>query len=163
MEVVKFEPDTEGIERRRGIKPFGNIGKIRVIKSTTAPRFNLYTTEVGIDCKEEQKQYIPYRPSLEEPAVSNAYVPPTIKRPETCSVKLSNLPLDMTRDRLHSIIKSHTNIFFMSPNLVMNRETGAFRGFAFVTLESRDDAVKLIKDLKGVAIDSLGLSAEIAR
>ncbi|ADM10936.1 RRM motif-containing protein [Encephalitozoon intestinalis ATCC 50506] len=164
MEIVKFEPDSKEIERRKDIKPFGDTSKIRVIKSTTAPRFNLYTTEIDVEYREEeQKQCAPYRPSLEEPTASNAYVPPTIKRPETCSVKLSNLPLDMTRDRLYSIIKEHTNVFFMSPNLVMNRETGLFRGFAFVTLESKDDAMKFIKDLRGIAIDSLGLSVEIAR
>ncbi|AFN82407.1 RRM motif-containing protein [Encephalitozoon romaleae SJ-2008] len=163
MEIVKFNPDTKGIERRRGIKTFGDTSRIRVVKSTAAPKFNLYTTEIGIEYEEEEKQHTPYRPSLEEPTTSNAYVPPTIKRPETCSVKLSNLPLDMTRDRLYSIIKSHTSVFFMSPNLVMNRETGVFRGFAFVTLESKDDAIRFIKDLRGVAIDSLGLSAEMAR
>ena len=163
MEVVRFEPDCKSIERRKEIRPFGDTSRIRVTKSTVAPKFNLYTTEVDVREEEEQRSYEPYRPALETPTVSNAYVPPTIKRPETCSVKLSNLPLDMTRDRLCSIIRSNTSIYFMSPNLVMNRETGVFRGFAFVTLESKEDAMRFMKDVRGIAIDSLGLSADLAR
>lgn len=162
MEVVKFEPDCKSIERRKSIKPFGDTSRIIIVKSTAAPRFNLYTTEVDVEDEEEQKPHEPYRPA-EVSTVSNAYVPPATRRLESCSVKLSNLPLDMTRDRLSSIIRSHTDIYFMGPNLVMNRETGLFRGFAFVTLESKDSAMKFIKSLRGVAIDSLGLSADLAR
>ncbi|KAH9412176.1 hypothetical protein HK407_01g00690 [Ordospora pajunii] len=163
MEIVKFEPDTEGIESRKKLQPFGDTSKIRVMKHTKAPAFTLYTTEVDSSAKDNDAGSVPYRPVIEAPVVSNAYIPPVITRQEPCSVKISNLPLDMTRDRLYKLIGAHTNVSFMSPNLVMNKETGVFRGFAFVTVASKDDAISLIRNLKGVAIDSLGLSVEFAK
>lgn len=162
MEIVRFEPDAERIARRRDMRPFGDTSRIKVVKSTEAPRFVPYTTEVEIEA-EDEKPYAAYRPVFELVAKTNAYVPPEIKRAETCSVKLSNLPLDITRDKLYAILKTHTKLFFANLNLVMNRETGVFRGFAFVVLESREEAVQFIRDLRGVAIDSLGLAAELAR
>ncbi|KAM0672323.1 putative ribonucleoprotein [Ordospora colligata] len=163
MEILKFEPDTEGIKSRKNIQPFGDSSKIRVMKHTTAPAFALYTTEVDSSVKENDLGSVPYKPVIEAPTVSNAYIPPTMNRQEPCSVKISNLPLDMTRERLYRLIDANTNVSFMSPNLVMNKETGVFRGFAFVTVASKDDAMNLIKNLKGVSIDSLGLSAELAK
>lgn len=163
MEIVAFEPDHEKIVERRSIRPFGDVSKIKTVKSTAAPPFNLYTAEVDVGGEEESKPYVPYRPTLEIPAKAEAYVPPEFKRPEVCSVKLSNLPLDMTRERLYTVIKSHSKLFFTNLNLVMNRETGVFRGFAFVTLESKDDAMQFIRELRGIAIDNLGLAVELAR
>lgn len=163
MEIISFEPDGAGVEERKKIRPFGDTSRIKIVKNDVAPKFIPYTTEVNIDAEEESKTHVPYKPVLDVPARTSAYVPPEFERPKTCSVKLSNLPLDMTRDKLYDIIKSHTKLFFTSLNLVMNRETGEFRGFAFVTLGSKEDAMRFIRELRGIAIDSLGLAAELAR
>jgi translation initiation factor 3 subunit G len=163
MEIAKFEPNTKKIQQRSRMQPFGDTSRIRVLGKTRAPPFKLYTTEVELEPAAAPQAHTPYKPVLEQEQRSGAYVPPFMRRDEMCSVRLSNLPLDMTKERLYPILKARTSTQFMSLNMIHSRDTGAFRGFAFVTLESKESAMKFIRDVRNVVIDSLGLSAELAR
>jgi translation initiation factor 3 subunit G len=163
MEIAKFEPDTKKLLHRSKMQPFGDTSRMKVLEKTGAPAFKLYTTEVGLESNTVPQTQALYKPVLEQEQRSSAYIPPFMRRDEICSVKISNLPLDITKERLYQVLRSQTGINFISVNMIYSRDTGVFRGFAFVVLDSKESATNFMKDARNIVIDSLRLSAELAR
>lgn len=164
MEIVKFEPDLAAIEKRKNIRPYGDISNIKVLKHSVAPKFTKYTTEVEISQNTEEKIFTAYVPSFTMPkqVQSNTYVPP-IKAYNPVSIKLSNIPLDILKPDLGRAIKSKTSVHIINLNMVMDRETQKFRGFVFLQVDSKDSANKFLKEIRGLVIDSYVVAAELAR
>jgi len=99
---------------------------------------------------------------------SSKYVPPHMRdggskfgKPEELTVRITNLPEDMTKDDLYEI----TDCFGRTErvHLVCDRDTGLSRGFAFVSFYSREDGQNMIDELNGYLYGSMVLSADWAK
>ena len=68
---------------------------------------------------------------------------------ERLSKKLyvGNLPFSATESDLRSLFEAHGDI--ASVNVIMDRETGRARGFAFVEMEEASDAANAMRALDG--------------
>jgi len=62
-------------------------------------------------------------------------------------VYVGNLPFSATESDLRSLFEKHGPI--ASVNVIMDRETGRARGFAFVEMEEASDAANAIRALDG--------------
>jgi RNA recognition motif-containing protein len=62
-------------------------------------------------------------------------------------IYIGNLPFSSTEDELRSLFSQHGDV--QSVNVIMDRDTGRARGFAFVEMSESADAAKAIKDLDG--------------
>jgi len=62
-------------------------------------------------------------------------------------IYIGNLPFSSTEDELRSLFSQHGAVD--SVNVIMDRDTGRARGFAFVEMSEAGDAAKAIKDLDG--------------
>ena len=62
-------------------------------------------------------------------------------------IYVGNLPFSSTQEDLESLFARHGTV--QSVNVIMDRETGRARGFAFVEMESPSDADDAIRALDG--------------
>ena len=62
-------------------------------------------------------------------------------------IYVGNLPFSSTEDELRSVFASHGDV--ESVNVIMDRDTGRPRGFAFVEMADADAASKAIRALDG--------------
>ena len=62
-------------------------------------------------------------------------------------VYVGNLPFSVTEDELRELFQRHGDI--ASVNVIMDRETGRPRGFAFVEMEEASGAADAIRALDG--------------
>ncbi len=62
-------------------------------------------------------------------------------------IYVGNLPFSSTEDELRSLFSQHGAVD--SVNVIMDRDTGRARGFAFVEMSDAADVAKAIKDLDG--------------
>jgi RNA recognition motif-containing protein len=62
-------------------------------------------------------------------------------------IYIGNLPFSSTEDELRSLFSQHGAVD--SVNVIMDRDTGRARGFAFVEMSDAADVAKAIKDLDG--------------
>ena len=81
-------------------------------------------------------------------------------------VYIGNLPYDIQRETLESLVKQRTNSF-QQIRMIMNRETGQSRGFAFLDFATREAAdaasaalVGLEMNGRPLKIDSIGVKGE---
>jgi len=73
---------------------------------------------------------------------------------------VGNLDFGATEESIHSLFASHGTV--ESVHLVMDRETGRSRGFAFVEM-AEGDADKAIGALNGMSVDGRALNVNEAR
>ncbi|KAK6090144.1 hypothetical protein P3W45_000870 [Vairimorpha bombi] len=171
MEISKYSKNVSEIDRRKSLPRFGNTNNISVLDRTTPFPFIRCTSE-SVKLKEEvnpedQVAYVPsftYTPHVVSRIDDGTYVPPTSTvNHESISVKISNYALDIKREELYKIITGHTQVRFGRFHMVMDRETGVSKGYTFVSVGSKEDASRLINDLKVVIIDNLRLCVELAK
>ena len=62
-------------------------------------------------------------------------------------IYIGNLPFSSTEDELRSLFSQHGAVD--SVNVIMDRDTGRARGFAFVEMSDAADVANAIKDLDG--------------
>jgi len=74
---------------------------------------------------------------------------------------VGNLSFDTTENYLQDAFGAHGAV--LETNLVMDRETGRARGFAFVTMSTSEEAQKAITALNGVSVGGRALTVNIAR
>ena len=70
-------------------------------------------------------------------------------------IYVGNLPLSSTEGDLRSLFARHGDV--ASVNVIMDRETGRARGFAFVEMEQEDSAREAIRSLDGTELDGRSL------
>ena len=73
---------------------------------------------------------------------------------------VGNLPFSATESDLRSIFEPHGAI--ASVNVIMDRETGRARGFAFVEMEDAGDAANAIRALDGADMGGRSLRVYVA-
>jgi RNA recognition motif-containing protein len=74
---------------------------------------------------------------------------------------VGNLSFDTTENDLQDAFAAHGTV--EETNLMMDRDTGRPRGFAFVTMSSPEEAQKAIDALNGKDLDGRALTVNIAR
>ena len=74
---------------------------------------------------------------------------------------VGNLSFNTTENDLNDAFAAHGTV--SEVNLMMDRSTGRSRGFAFVTMNSPEEAQKAIDALNGKSIDGRALTVNIAR
>ncbi len=74
---------------------------------------------------------------------------------------VGNLSFDTSEDRLREIFEEHGTV--TSATLIMDRETGRPRGFAFVEFADAADGRKAIEALNGASVDGRDLTVNEAR
>jgi cold-inducible RNA-binding protein len=74
---------------------------------------------------------------------------------------VGNLSFQTTENDLHDAFAAHGTV--VEANLVVDRETGRPRGFAFVTMGSDEEAQKAITALHGAELDGRPLTVNVAR
>jgi RNA recognition motif-containing protein len=74
---------------------------------------------------------------------------------------VGNLDFKVTENDLHDAFAAHGTV--VEANLVTDRTTGRPRGFAFVTMNSPEEAQKAIDALNGKELGGRALNVNIAR
>jgi cold-inducible RNA-binding protein len=74
---------------------------------------------------------------------------------------VGNLSFNTTENDLQDIFAAHGTV--IETNLMMDRASGRPRGFAFVTMDSSEDAEKAINALNGTEVDGRALTVNLAR
>jgi RNA recognition motif-containing protein len=73
---------------------------------------------------------------------------------------VGNLPYTSKEDELHDLFAAHGTVH--SVNVVMDRETGRGRGFAFVEMDD-EDAISAMESLNGTEFGGRALKIDEAR
>ncbi len=76
-------------------------------------------------------------------------------------VYVGNLSYDTTEDELRELFAQAGTV--TAVDLIKDRDTGSSKGFAFVTMESMDDANKAIQQLNGQTLGNRELRVSMAR
>ena len=74
---------------------------------------------------------------------------------------VGNLAFSTTQNDLQDAFAAFGAV--MEVNLMLDRETGKSRGFAFVTMSSAEDAQKAIEGLQGKNVGGRDLTVNVAR
>jgi len=74
---------------------------------------------------------------------------------------VGNLSYNTTENDLQDAFAAHGTV--VETNLMVDRNTGRPRGFAFVTMSSPDEAQKAIEALHGAQLDGRALTVNVAR
>jgi RNA recognition motif-containing protein len=74
---------------------------------------------------------------------------------------VGNLSFNTTENDLNDLFAAHGTV--TETNLMMDRDTGKPRGFAFVTMSSDEEAQKAIAALNGKDVDGRALTVNEAR
>ncbi len=74
---------------------------------------------------------------------------------------VGNLSYDTTEDGLRSKFTEAGNV--VAVDMIMDRDTGRPKGFAFVTMNTQEEAEKAIKMLNGKMLDNREIKVNIAR
>ena len=74
---------------------------------------------------------------------------------------VGNLPFSVTESDLRSLFQSHGAV--ESVNVIMDRETGRARGFAFVEMQEASDAANAIRALDGTDMGGRSLRVNEAQ
>ena len=74
---------------------------------------------------------------------------------------VGNLPFSATESDLRSLFQSHGTV--ASVNVIMDRETGRARGFAFVEMQEASDAANAIRALDGTDMGGRSLRVNEAQ
>ena len=74
---------------------------------------------------------------------------------------VGNLSFDTTKDELEAVFSEHGTV--TDVHMPMDRESGRPRGFAFVTMESKDAMISAIKALDGSELGGRNLKVNEAR
>ncbi len=77
------------------------------------------------------------------------------------NIYVGNLSFRATEDELRSAFSSHGQV--SSVSIVMDRETGRSRGFAFVEMPNADEAKVAIENIDGKEIAGRGVKVNEAR
>jgi RNA recognition motif-containing protein len=74
---------------------------------------------------------------------------------------VGNLSYNVTENELQDLFAQHGPV--AEVNLMMDRDTGRPRGFAFVTMEAAEGATAAIQNLQGEELDGRALTVNEAR
>jgi cold-inducible RNA-binding protein len=74
---------------------------------------------------------------------------------------VGNLSFDTTENDLQDAFAAHGKV--VEANLMMDRTTGRPRGFAFVTMNTPEEAQKAISALNGAQLGGRALTVNVAR
>ncbi len=74
---------------------------------------------------------------------------------------VGNLSYNVTEIQLQDLFAAHGTV--TEVNLVQDRMSGRSRGFAFVTMESKEAAEAAIQELNGQSVDGRGITVNEAR
>ena len=74
---------------------------------------------------------------------------------------VGNLPYQTSEDDLRSAFEAYGAV--SSVNVIVDRETGRSKGFAFVEMESNSEADAAIKGLNGQAMDGRAINVNEAK
>jgi len=77
------------------------------------------------------------------------------------NIYIGNLSYEATEDSLRQAFEAHGEV--TSVNIIMDRETGRPRGFAFVEMPGRDEAMAAIAGLNGTDLNGRPLNVNEAR
>ena len=75
-------------------------------------------------------------------------------------IYVGNLNLETNEDRLREVFSEFGNIEYLS--LVVDKETGSSRGFAFITFDRSEDAVYALEEMDGTTLDGYVISVNEA-
>lgn len=170
METKKITINQNEIQRRANLKQFGNLKGVKAVEITDDLVFVVNNNEEAVDTTVVEQPAPIYKYSAETSQKENTlnlgpniYQPPVRPELQHVSVKISNYPLDMSKEELYRLISSHSSVPFNKFHMVRDRETGESRGYSFVTVENKEKAFMLIKDLRSVVVDSLRLLGELSK
>ena len=74
---------------------------------------------------------------------------------------VGNLSFNTTENDLNDAFAAHGTV--TETNLMMDRDTGRPRGFAFVTMSTAEEAQKAIEAMNGKDMDGRALTVNVAR
>ena len=77
------------------------------------------------------------------------------------NIYVGNLPFDATEEGLRSAFEAHGAV--TSVNIIKDKYTGESRGFGFVEMSSKDEAMAAIAGLNGTELNGRALSVNEAR
>lgn len=77
------------------------------------------------------------------------------------NIYVGNVPFRMTEDEINDLFANYGSV--TSCKLIIDRETGRSKGFAFVEMEDDNDAQTAIDELNGRDVDGRNLRVNEAR
>lgn len=171
MQIKPFIPDEKAVAHRANIQSFGlirgNEGQRLTVILDKPPVFktsDLFDTE---DESESDKSAYVYKPRYnpvkqKEEVQGDVYVAPS-KREEQITIKIINLPEEINRQKLESLIMDVFNLVPLSTYVVIDRDSGESRGYAYVSFSSLEKAKHAITAIDGHIIEHSILGAELAK
>lgn len=173
METTPYKINEAAIEARKNISIFGKIkqykGRDFYQKMEKPIQFKIANND---ECEEELVtkpadvyKYTPSIPTKKKamPSVdSNIYVPPSFYYEKT-TVKITNIPQEVTRKALEEIIIKNSGLYPNSVNIALDRETRASRGFGFAEFNSKEHAKECVKKIDKFKIDGFLLGVEVIK
>lgn len=93
----------------------------------------------------------------------STYFHPTIQKDQIMAYKcfVGNVSFNATESQLFGLFSQAGRV--TSAKIVMDRETGRSRGFAFVEMSSQDEVETAIADLNGVQLDGRAIEVKVAQ
>lgn len=79
----------------------------------------------------------------------------------TTKIYVGNLPYSVTDSSLKNNFSEFGSVY--SAKIMMDRDTGRSKGFAFVEMASADDSQAAIKALNGMSVDGRAIVVNIAK
>lgn len=173
METVPYKINEAKVEARKSMETFGKIKLyetrkfIQVIE--TPIKFKRCDEEVLEDDESDSKQKGVYRytPTLEVNSKKiesggNVYIPPNFFY-EKATVKITNIPTEITRNQLEAIIVKATESYPTSIVIALDRDTRESRGFGYVEFNSIQEAKLCVEKIEKYKIDEFLLGAELIK
>jgi RNA recognition motif-containing protein len=77
------------------------------------------------------------------------------------NIYIGNLSFDTTEDQLRQSFEEYGNV--STVNIIADKYSGKSRGFAFVEMSAKDEAMKAISGLNGHEIDGRALNVSEAK
>ncbi|MBD3382344.1 MAG: RNA-binding protein [candidate division Zixibacteria bacterium] len=77
------------------------------------------------------------------------------------NIYIGNLSFDTTEDQLRQSFEEYGNV--STVNIIADKYSGKSRGFAFVEMSTKDEAMKAISGLNGHEIDGRALNVSEAK
>ena len=74
---------------------------------------------------------------------------------------VGNIPFTATEDELRAVFERHGSVG--SVNVIMDRQTGQSKGFAFVEMSSDSEAQKAMQELNGSSLDDREIKVNEAK
>ncbi len=159
MKTSPLVKNDENIKIRENIVPFGIKDKIsKGFKDANEITFTLYTTEKEVVDGGDSTGGVYQIPTNIASGLTGSI---DYLKTEEVSVKITNIPLQLTSKDFYELMREHCGDLFIITKLVYDHEKECYRGYGYVRCLGKEKARELAKIVRGIVIGAMKLNAEV--